>query len=175
MKYFDEIKKSMFLISQHQKTIFIGQAVKFPGTALYNTLENVPLDKRLEMPVFEQTQMGIAIGLALGGYIPINIYPRFNFLLSAMDGLVNHLDKIPYLGYNIGMIIRVAVGSKHPLHPCFQHVGDFSEAFTLMLRKVRLVTIKDATDAVPYYTEALKQAEGGVSTIVVEYGDSYND
>ena len=38
--------------------------------------------------------MGIAIGLSMSGYIPICIFPRFNFLLSAINQIVNHLDKI---------------------------------------------------------------------------------
>ena len=57
MKYFDALTESMNWLSQKQDTIFIGQAVNCPGTALFNTLKNVPESKRIELPVFEETQL----------------------------------------------------------------------------------------------------------------------
>ena len=38
------------------------------GHAISNTLEYVPQDKRLELPVFEETQLGMATGMALTGW-----------------------------------------------------------------------------------------------------------
>ena len=37
--------------------------------------------------------MGISTGLALNGFIP-DCYPRFDFLILALNQLVNHLDKL---------------------------------------------------------------------------------
>ena len=50
--------------------------------------------KKIELPVFEEVQMGIAIGLAMEGYLPVTCYPRFDFLILAMNQLINHLDKV---------------------------------------------------------------------------------
>ena len=44
--------------------------------------------------------MGISTGLALSGYVPVTCYPRFDFLLLAMNQLVNHLDKIRVMSNN---------------------------------------------------------------------------
>ena len=33
-KYKDELKKAMELLASHPKTIFLGQAVEYPGTAM---------------------------------------------------------------------------------------------------------------------------------------------
>jgi hypothetical protein len=52
MKYFDELKKSMDWLSEKSDTMFLGQAVEYPGTAITNTLKDVSKDKLLEMPVF---------------------------------------------------------------------------------------------------------------------------
>ena len=41
MKYFDELKKSMNYLARNEKTIFIGQAVEVPGTAMTNTLKGI--------------------------------------------------------------------------------------------------------------------------------------
>ena len=45
MKYFDELKKSMSYLAKTKKTIFIGQAVEYPGTAITNTLKEIPKKK----------------------------------------------------------------------------------------------------------------------------------
>ena len=47
----------------------------------------------IELPVAEEMQMGMSFGMSLDGTIPISIYPRWNFLLCAINQLVNHLDK----------------------------------------------------------------------------------
>ena len=31
------------------------------------------------MPVFEDVQMGLSLGMALNGYVPISCFPRFDF------------------------------------------------------------------------------------------------
>ena len=51
MKYFDELKRSMDYLAEHEKTIFIGQAVEYAGTAMTNTLADVREEKKMEMPV----------------------------------------------------------------------------------------------------------------------------
>ena len=57
MKYFEELKRAMDFLASHEKTIFIGQAVAYPGTAMTNTLKDVPKQKLYEMPVTEEMQM----------------------------------------------------------------------------------------------------------------------
>ena len=53
MKYFEELKKSMDYLAKNSKTIFIGQAVEVPGTAMSNTLKDVKKNKLIELPVAE--------------------------------------------------------------------------------------------------------------------------
>ena len=42
--YFTELKKSMDYLGRSSKTIFLGQAVTYPGTAMSNTF--VDIDKK---------------------------------------------------------------------------------------------------------------------------------
>ena len=44
-----------------------------------NTLKNVKKNKKIEMPVTEEMQMGITTGLMMAGYTPVSIFPRWNF------------------------------------------------------------------------------------------------
>ena len=90
MAYFDELKRSMEWLSSKPKTIFIGQAVACGGTAMSNTLRDVNEGQLIELPVAEEMQMGMSLGLALDGQIPISIFPRWNFLLCGMSQLINH-------------------------------------------------------------------------------------
>lgn len=62
--------------------------------------------------------MGMSIGLALGGFLPVSTYPRFDFLLLAFNQMINHLDKFPIITdkqFYPKVIIRVLVGAKKPL------------------------------------------------------------
>ena len=82
-KYFDELKTAMNWLAEREDTLFIGQAVEYPGTAMFNSLKQIDINKRIELPVFEDTQMGMSLGLALNGFKVISIYPRWNFLICA--------------------------------------------------------------------------------------------
>jgi len=175
--YFDELKRSMEWLSHQTASIFLGQAVEVPGTAMSNTLANVTRNKIVEMPVAEEMQMGITIGLALEGHIPITIYPRWNFLLLAMNQLVNHLDVIDRIsnkGYQPKVIIRTSIGSERPLHPQHQHIGDFTDAFKEILRSIEVVRLEEANQIFPAYKYAYERLDNS-STLIVEYGDYYNE
>jgi len=175
MKYFDELKRSMDFLSKHPDTIFIGQAVEYAGTAMTNTLKDVPSSKKLELPVCEDLQAGITNGLALAGKIPVSIYPRWNFFLLATNQVVSHLDKIPLISdYKTKAIIRTGIGSIRPMHPQHQHIGDFTEAFKLMLSNIDVIRLDEPEQIFPAYEKALNRTDGK-STILVEWGDFYNE
>ena len=57
MKYKDELIRSMNYLASNQKTIFIGQSVSYSGNAIFNTLSEIPDEKKIETPVFEDVQM----------------------------------------------------------------------------------------------------------------------
>jgi pyruvate/2-oxoglutarate/acetoin dehydrogenase E1 component len=177
MKYFDELCRAMEFLARDQRTMFLGQAVGCPGTAMTNTLKNVAREKLLELPVTEEMQMGMSTGLALTGLVPVSIYPRWNFLLLAVNQVVGHLDKLPIMsegGYKPKVIIRTGIGSERPLHPQSQHVGDFTEAFRLMCKTIEVIRLDEPEQIFPAYKKALER-EDGRSTIIVEYGDYYHE
>ena len=177
MKYFDELKRSMNFLSQNKKTIFIGQAVSMPGTAMSNTLKDINSSKLIELPVAEEMQMGMSNGFAINGLIPVSVFPRWNFLLLAINQLINHLDKIKLMSndrYKTKVIVRTGIGSKKPLHPQYQHVGDFTDAVKKMCSNIELIKLNEAKDIFPAYKK-VSERKDGKNTIVVEYGDYYNE
>jgi len=173
MKYFEELKKAMSLLAEHDKTIFIGQAVKYAGTGLYDTLTHIPDEKKIEFPVAEYLQSGVVNGMAIQGMIPVSIMLRWNFLLMGTDQIINHLDKFMLLSdgrCTPKAIIRVAVGSERPVDPQDQHKGNFADAFRMMCKTIDIIELHEPEYIVPAYELALNRTDGK-STILVEFGD----
>jgi pyruvate/2-oxoglutarate/acetoin dehydrogenase E1 component len=48
-------------------------------------LNDINTKKRLELPVFEDVQMEMSVGLALENFLPVSTYPKFDFLLLAFN------------------------------------------------------------------------------------------
>lgn len=177
LKYYNELCRAMEMLAQDQRTVFMGQAVAVKGTAMTTTLKNIDRSRLLELPVAEEMQMGLSTGMALKGFVPVTIYPRWNFLLLAVNQVVNHLDKIKHMsddGFQPKVIIRTSIGSQRPLNPQCQHLGDFTEAFSLMCTNIEVIRLDEPEKIVPAYEKALHRIDGK-STILVEYGDYYNE
>lgn len=171
--YFDALCRSMEWLGQGKKTVFVGQGVGCAGTTMTDTLNSVPKEKLLEFPVAEDLQMGTCIGMALEDYLPVCIFPRWNFLICATNQIVNHLDRLATYSrgqYNPRVIVRVATPITSPFNPGPQHDDDFTEAFRDMCRTVKVVTLQtpDSIDR-----EYRKAAAAPHSTILVEYTALY--
>ena len=177
LTYFDNLTLAMQTLARNDNVIFLGQCVGYPGNALYRNLSEIDESKRIEMPVTEDMQMGVSIGLALNGFIPVTIYPRFDFLVCASNQLINHLDKLPGMSNNRvrpKIIIRVCVGSTKPLHPGIQHCSDHSDSYASLLKTVNFVVLNTPDMIVPSYLNALERNDG-ISTILVEKADLYKE
>lgn len=167
----------MNLLAADERVVFLGQAVACPGTAMSNTLVDVAPERLLELPVDEEMQMGMTNGLAIAGRIPVSIFPRWNFLLLAMNQIVNHLDKFSVMsngGYKPKVIIRTGIGSERPLHPQHQHVGDYTDALRSMCTTIEVIRLDEPDQIVTAYRHALERTDGR-STLLVEYGDFYSE
>ena len=170
--YHIEICRAMKALSLNPKTIFLGQQVGV--TDFYGTLGGIPLNQRREMPVAEELQTGMAIGLALEGFVPVSIYQRMDFLPRACDQLVNHLDKIKELSqgiFNPKVIIRTTIGSKSPLDTGLQHSQDLTDMFKAGL-KFPVVKVTTPYEVKIAYEEAIK-CKG--SYMIIEVQDLYKN
>ena len=102
LQYKNEIIRSMEWLAEKDDTIFLGQAVNYSGNAMYNTTKTISDEQKIELPVFEDVQMGMSLGMAYEGFVPITSYPRFDFLICAVNQLVNHVDKISIISESSG-------------------------------------------------------------------------
>ena len=162
-------------LSKKNNTIFLGQSVSFSGNAIFNTLKDIDNSKKIELPVFEELQMGMATGMAMEGLVPINCYPRFDFLILAMNQLVNHLDKLQIMSDGIfkpKVIIRVAIGSKKPLNGGVQHTQDYTDIMKKTLTEINVVLLNDPKKI---FNEFQKAYRANHSSLMIENADFYND
>jgi len=175
--YQEALTEAMRGLAARKETIFLGQSVAVAGTAMRTTLEHVESKQLLELPVDEDFQMGISTGFALAGFLPVSLFPRWNFLLLATNQIVNHLDKLKdltRLNPPPKVIIRTGIGSQSPLNPGLQHTGDFTEAFRIMCPNLNVVRLDTAEMIIPQYAMASSRNDG-VSTLLIEWGDKYAD
>ena len=175
MKYKDELGRAMEWLAEQENTIFLGQSVSYSGNAIFNTVNTLTEEKRMEVPVFEEIQMGMSVGMALEGYVPVSCYPRFDFLMRAMDALVNHLDKFQEMTDGVWkprVILRTSIGSTTPLNGGVQHTQDYTKPFKQILGEVKVIELNEPEDIMPAFQEAYWH-DG--STLLIEVGDHYND
>ena len=98
-----------------------GLSEKFGGERVFDT------------PLSEDAMTGVAIGAALGGLRPIHVHIRMDFLLLAMNQLVNMAAKMRYMfggALSVPLVVRAIIGrswgqgAQHSqgLHAMFMHV-----------------------------------------------------
>ena len=173
MKYKEELIKSMKWLGEKENSLFLGQATLFSGHAISGTLTEVPKEKLIELPVMEEVQMGMCAGLSLEGYVPISIYPRFNFMMLSINQLVNHIDTMREMSKGElvpRVIVRVAVGAKKPLDGGSQHTQDFTESIKNMLNDTVVVELKEPEQIFQSFKDAYNR---NGSTVLIEWGDYY--
>jgi len=174
--YLNKICLAMKKVSEIKNTIFLGQSVIYSGNSLYASLKDVPLKKKIELPVFEDVQMGMTIGLAMKGFVTITCFPRFDFLVLALNQLVNHADKIDYLTNNqfkSKIIIRTLVGAKYPLDAGPQHTQDHTEALKKLLINTKIIRINKNTNMIKKYLLPFKDKKYKIF-LFVERGINYS-
>lgn len=125
-----------YVMARNKKVVVLGEGVDDPigtwGTTL-GLKQRYGKERVIDMPLAENGATGIAIGLALAGFLPIAVHQRIDFLLLAMDEIVNHAAKWSYMfggKLSIPLTIRCAIGmgwgmgGQHSqnLHSLFTHI-----------------------------------------------------
>jgi pyruvate/2-oxoglutarate/acetoin dehydrogenase E1 component len=172
--YKDSLTNAMTKLGEMDNTVFLGQQILFPGNPMSGTLINVPKEKMIELPVMEDSQMGMSLGMAMTGKFVITFYPRWDFLICAANQLVNHVDKIELMSngqWKPNIIIRVAKGSEIPLNPGPQHRGNYFNEFQSITQTIKFFDCLTVDDIENAYNHAIN--EGGI-TLINEYPEKYN-
>ena len=153
MSYCDAIREAHEFILQHIPEAFVmGQGVWSPwyvGASMKDLDRKFGKDRVIDTPVSENACTGIAVGASLEGMRPIIMHPRIDFMLYAMDPVVNQAAKWGHMlgGQSFpattirGIINRGGEqGAQHSqsLHSWFAHIPG--------LRVILPATVTDARD-----------------------------
>jgi len=173
--YKDALTNSMTLLGSKEDTIFLGQQLLWHGNPMSTTIGNVPKSKIIELPVMEETQMGMSLGLSMAGKFVVTFYPRWDFIICATNQLVNHVDKMNLMSkgeWKTNMIIRLGKGSDKPLDPGHQHKGNYINEFKTLCPNINFIDLKDWNDIESAYQQAYEK--GGIH-VIVEYPELFYD
>jgi len=170
--YKDALTSAMTAFAQDNRARFIGYGVKEPSRG-GGTFSGVPKEQCVETPVAENLMVGLAIGMALTGLKPLVYIERADFMLNALDAIVNHLDAMRRISrgeFTPTVLLRIVVGNRgKPLYTGPTHTQDFSEALKLMV-KFPVVRLLDADDVAHDYAAAVNELKYH-STALFEYKD----
>jgi len=169
-----ELTQAMDLLAADPAVRFIGYGVKIGGRAA-GTLNNVSDSQLIETPVAENLMVGLATGLSLAGLKPVVFIERMDFILNALDAIVNHLAAAQHISCNQfkpAVILRVVIGNKtKPLYTGPTHTQDFTEALRKMI-DFPIVELKKES-VVSEYQNALHRLNAGTSTMLIERKDEW--
>ena len=173
MTYKEALTQAMADLGNDPKVRFIGYGLLHGRAA--GTLKYVRDEQIVETPVAENLMVGLAIGMSLAGLRPVVYIERMDFILNALDAIVNHLDKIAQMShgeFNPAIILRVVVGNKHkPLFTGATHTQDFTEAVRSMVGfdVARCTSAANILAQYRYAYSAMEAQRG--STMLVENKD----
>jgi pyruvate dehydrogenase E1 component beta subunit len=137
LNYAQAIREAHAQLLQSDPRVFvIGQGLWSPwyvGTSMKDLDKEFGRDRLLDCPVSENGTTGVGVGAALAGMRPIVVHPRMDFMLLAVDQIVNQASNWSYMfGGQIGVpvVIRPIVnrggeqGAQHSqsMHALFAHV-----------------------------------------------------
>ena len=141
-----------YVLENYPETFIMGQGLWSPWY-VGNTMTDLDLKfgkKRvIDTPVSESAVTGLGVGAAIAGLKPVIVHPRMDFMLYAMDAIVNEAAKWHSMtGGNAkaGVTIRAIInrggeqGAQHSqaLHAWFMHIPG--------LRVVMPYSVKDSRD-----------------------------
>lgn len=141
-----------YLLENYPEVFVIGQGLWSPwyvGNSMTDLDKKFGVHRVIDTPVSESACTGAAVGAALAGMKPIVVHPRMDFMLYAMDAIVNQAAKWSHMSggqASPGLTIRSIInrggeqGAQHSqaLHAWFAHVPG--------LRVVMPATVADARD-----------------------------
>jgi len=95
MTYADSINQTLHqILDTIPESVLIGQGVTSPwyvGSTTTGLIDTFGSDRVIDTPVSESAVTGSAAGMALAGMRPIVMHPRMDFMLLAMDPIVNQI------------------------------------------------------------------------------------
>jgi len=141
-----------YLLGNHPEVFVMGQGLWSPwyvGNSMTDLDKKFGKERVIDTPVSELACTGAAVGASLCGYKPVVVHPRLDFMLYAMDPIINQAAKWSHMlggQANPSVTVRGIInrggeqGAQHSqaTHAWFAHVPG--------LRVVMPASVADARD-----------------------------
>lgn len=139
-----------YLLKNYNEVFVMGQGLWSPwyvGNTMTNLDKKFGIERIIDTPVSESACTGAAVGASLSGMKPIVVHPRMDFMMYAMDAIVNQAANWSHMfggQAHSNLTVRAIInrggeqGAQHSqaLHAWFAHVPG--------LRVVMPSTVADA-------------------------------
>lgn len=137
IQYSLAINEALHQMMKQDRSVFvIGQGVKSPwyvGNTCKGLLERFGDNRVIDTPVSENGITGVGVGAAIAGMRPVVIHPRMDFMMYAMDPIVNEAANWFYMcGGNSSVPVVIwgiinrggeqAAQHSQALHSIFAHI-----------------------------------------------------
>lgn len=116
IEFFEAINEATVQAMERNQNIFVyGEGVDDP-LGIFGTTKGLAdqfgKERVFDVPLSENALTGIGVGAALGGFHPLLVHARNDFMLLAMDQIVNHMASWPFIfeGEVIPFTIRSIIG-----------------------------------------------------------------
>lgn len=137
LQYSLAINEALHQMMETDDSVFvIGQGVKSPwyvGKTANGLLEKYGEERVIDTPVSENAVTGAAVGAAIAGMKPVVVHPRMDFMMYAMDPIINQAANWHYMNggkATVPVVIWGIInrggeqGAQHSqaIHAMFSHV-----------------------------------------------------
>lgn len=154
-------------MTNHPQTLLMGQGVN-DATRIFGTTDGLHEKfggRVLDMPIAEEGMTGFAVGAALNGMYPIQTHIRVDFMLLAMNQIVNMAAKYSYMyggTMKTPMLIRAVVGRSWGQGP--QHSQSL-HALVSHVPGLKVIMPASADSVLESYAHAVENYNGPVISI----------
>ncbi len=160
LSYNQAVKEATEQEMERDKSVVImGIGVDDPRGIYGTTLglqETFGPDRVFDTPLAEDAMTGVAVGASLGGLRPMHIHIRMDFMLLAMNQLINQAAKMRYMyggAVSVPIVVRVMVGRSWGQGP--QHSQGLQSLF-MHIPGLKVVAPTTAYDAKGCLVTALR-------------------
>jgi pyruvate dehydrogenase E1 component beta subunit len=173
------------MMAVDRSVFLIGQGVKSPwyvGNTACGLLEQFGSERVIDTPVSENAVTGAAVGAAIAGMKPVVVHPRMDFMIYALDPIINEAANWHYMcggKSNVPVVFRgiinrggeQAAQHSQALHALFSHIPGLKvvmPATPYDAKGLMIAAIKDDNPVVYIDDRWLYRQEGFVPEEIYE-------
>ncbi len=161
------------VMAEDERTVFIGEDILSPYGGAFKVARDLSFnhpERVLSTPISEAAIVGISNGLALNGMKPFAEIMFGDFILLAMDQIVNHAAKFHHmfnLQVNCPLVVRTPMGGRRGYGPTHSQTLD---KFLLGIDNTKLIALNTLIDPGKIYNAIMKEDH---PVIVIENKKDY--